>query len=120
MRQDLRTDPSWHCMPVGEWPIQDRSIWLSTLLPGDDCGQGGARASHSEFSNRRVEDDYGRWLGWLKCRNGLDPYAAPSDRITRELVRCDVSDLRKNSTATHMDRLTGRKTAAEVLESGQR
>ena len=104
-------------MPVSEWPSEDRAAWETALLPGDDLEEGGIRASHSGFSNSSQAKDYGRWLAWLKSRDLLDPHAAAVDRITRDRIRSFLADLAKhNSTATIINRLTGLKAVATVLD----
>src|SRR5580693_3514765 len=62
MSKMLHADPDRRCKPLDEWPADDRALWQAALIPGDLFADGGARAKHSEFSNRKAVYGYGRFL----------------------------------------------------------
>ena len=85
---DRRTRVS---VKVEDWPSDDKTRWRNTFAEGDifEVGKG----AHLAPSTKRAwENEYGTWLGFLKCSDtgALDePLAA---RVTRECIvgHCEV------------------------------
>jgi integrase/recombinase XerD len=92
-------------------------LWEAALVPGDLFENGGARANHSEISNRNAVSGYGRWLTWLEFEGLLDETSSPADRITPDRVKAYIAGLEKhNSTQTILSRLQELDAAAMVME----
>lgn len=76
-------DPRRACLPLADWPAQDRAKWEAALA-----------ATHGRFSARgpaarlapaaieKVQEGYGRWLGFLRHQGWLDPLAGLAERPT--------------------------------------
>src|SRR5262249_46664767 len=104
MSKALHRDPDRRCKPLQEWPDRDRPLWQAALIPGD-LFDSGARAKHSEFSNRNAVYGYGRWLTFLDRQGLLVEQVEPADRITAARVKAYIVDLEKNNaTQTLMSR----------------
>ena len=104
-------------MPVCEWPSADRALWETAIAPGDVLEDGGARARHAAVTNRKVEQDYGRWLTWCFRREVLLLTTAPADRITPERVKAYVADMAEvNATGTILVRLQALYEIANVFD----
>jgi hypothetical protein len=117
MSKALHRDPDRRCKPLQEWPDRDRALWQAALTPGDLFDDTGARAKHSEFSNRKVVSGYGRWLTFLDRQGLLDEMVAAADRITSARVKAYVADLEKhNVTLTLMNRLQELHAVAVVMD----
>jgi integrase len=110
--------PERACLPIANWPEADRLSWLNACRPADLLDEHiGARAHHSEASNRKAQKGYGRWLTFLIL---IDPdciEALPANRITNERVSAYVESLLAlgNSTATILARLQELGEVAKVL-----
>lgn len=113
--------PERMCLPVRAWPDQDWHLWRAACTPADPLDDNvGARAGHSNASNRKAEKGYGRWLTFLK---GADPGSlneSPQERITPDRVRTYVDSLisLKNSSATILARLQELGEVAKVIGQG--
>ena len=56
-------DAERRCMPVTEWPLEDRRLFEAAVGPMDPFAEiGGTRTRHRAISNRNVARGYGRWL----------------------------------------------------------
>ena len=116
MTKILHRDPDRRCKPLQEWPAADRDLWQAALVPGDLFEDGGSRARHSPFSNRKAVDGYGRWLTWLDRQGLLEMTTAPADRIIPARVIAYVADLEKhNATLTLLSRLEELRAVALVM-----
>ena len=117
MTKILHRDADRRCKPLDEWPAADRALWQAALMPGDLFDDGGARAGHSEISNRNAVYGYGRWLTWLDRHGLLDAANPPADRITAARVQVYVADLEQhNSTQTVLNRLQELHAVAVVMD----
>jgi integrase/recombinase XerD len=106
MTKILHRDPDRRCKTLEEWPATDRDLWLAALVPGDMLEDGGARAKHSEYSNRNAVYGYGRWLTWLDRQGLLEAASLSADRITPARVAGYIASLDKyNATQTLLNRL---------------
>jgi len=116
MTRILHLDPDRRCKTLEEWPPDDRNLWQAALVPGDVLEDGGARAMHSEYSNRNAVYGYGRWLTWLDRQGLLDPTSVPADRVTPVRVKTYIADLEKHaSTQTLLNRLQELRAVAGVM-----
>lgn len=116
MSKLFHRDPERRCKPIDEWHTRDRALWEAALVPGDLFEDGGARANHSEISNRNAVYGYGRWLAWLEFEGLLDETSSPADRITPARVKAYIAGLEKhNSTQTILSRLQELHAAAMVM-----
>jgi hypothetical protein len=58
--------PERACLPVDNWPEEDRKLWLKACEPTDLLDEDvGARSQHAKLSNRKAEKGYGRWITFL-------------------------------------------------------
>jgi site-specific recombinase XerD len=120
MTRILHLDPDRRCKTVEEWPPDDRDLWQAALVPGDAVEDGGARAMHSEYSNRNAVYGYGRWLTWLDRQGLLDPTSVPADRITPARVKAYIADLERHAaTQTLLNRVQELHAVAVVLDPGR-
>jgi hypothetical protein len=63
--------PERACLPIASWPHADRQAWQGACRLADLLDEHiGARAHHSEASNRKAQKGYGRWLTFLTT---IDP-----------------------------------------------
>jgi integrase len=74
------------CLPVAQWPANDRDLWQACTRLGRLFETVGAGAHWSVRSRDKTERGYGRWLGWLGSTSQPDPNAAPGNRVTRARV----------------------------------
>jgi integrase/recombinase XerD len=117
MTKILHRDPDRRCKPPDEWPADDRDRWLAALTLGDLFDDLGARAGHSEVSNRNAAYGYGRWLTFLERRGWLDAASSPAERITPVRVNAYIADLEThNSTQTVLNRLQELHAVAVVMD----
>jgi hypothetical protein len=105
------TSPKLTRLPFAAWPEIDRGSWdespplLSKLNSRDQ---------------RRVRDDYGRFL-WLLSHNGdLDPSLPPASRVTPDLVRCYASRLMESGYTRRVvdNKLWALRKALQVMQPG--
>jgi hypothetical protein len=48
-------------MPIGQWPEEDRRLWLAACAPSDPLDEEvGARADHADISNAKAAKGNGR------------------------------------------------------------
>lgn len=111
--------PERACMPVASWPVEDQRLWRAACASVDllSLENDGARASHSEASNRKAEKGYGRWLTFLAV-NDAEALSLPADaRLTPERVRAYVASLQAlgNATGTILARLQELAELAKVI-----
>src|SRR5215472_12147301 len=117
MTKILHRDPDRRCKKLEEWPAADRGLWLAALVRGDVLEDGGARAKHSEYSNRNAVYGYGRWLTWLDRHGLLEATNSPADRITPASVKAYIGDLEQhNATQTLLNRLQELHAVAVVMD----
>jgi integrase/recombinase XerD len=117
MTRILHRDPDRRCKTLEEWPAADRHLWQAALVPGDLLEDGGARATHSDYSNRNAVYGYGRWLTWLERQGLLEIESSPADRIIPARVAAYVTDLEKhNATQTLLNRLQELAAVAVVMD----
>ena len=74
--------PEQRCMPLDQWPAEDRRRWIEGLRTGDLFEASGAGACWSPQSQRKFRHGYGRWLTWLDATGQLDNAMHPGDRVT--------------------------------------
>jgi hypothetical protein len=117
MTKILHRDPDRRCKPLTEWPARDRDLWQAALVAGDLLEDGGARAKHSEYSNRNAIYGYGRWLTWLDRHELLDEAISPADHIIPAQVAAYIADLEQhNAMQTLLNRLQELAAVAVVMD----
>lgn len=117
MSKNLHRDPDRRCKTLEEWPATDRDLWQAALVPGDVLEDGGARANHSECSNRNAVYGYGRWLTWLERHGMIEATHTPADRIIPARVKAYIADLEQhNATQTLLNRLQELRAVAVVMD----
>ncbi len=101
--------PERACKPVSHWPTQDRALWLRATEGDHIFGDGGDRADHRPASNRKTEQDYGRWLTFLDYSGQLDLESELAVRITSERVKAYCAHMvgLGNKPQTLLGRLQG-------------
>jgi len=71
------------CLPVEEWPAQDRAAWARACQPRQGLwGDGGAALRLRPVTLRNYQRAYGVWLAHLRDVDDLDPTEGPATRIT--------------------------------------
>jgi integrase/recombinase XerD len=114
--------PERACLPFANWPEVDRRLWRGACAPADLLDEDiGARANHSEVSNRKAEKGYGRWLTFLIAEVPNCIAGPPVQRITAERVKSYVDSLiaLHNSTATILARLQELGEVARIMGPGR-
>jgi len=111
--------PERRCMPVEQWPEQDRTIWERALTPGtildDDLG---ALAHLSPITNRKTAKGYGRFLTYCAFHEPACLAEPVGERITPERAKRYVAHLQhlENSTRSILCRLQELGDAARILD----
>jgi site-specific recombinase XerD len=98
--------PERRCLPVAEWPLQDREAWEAILRPAGFLDEASPAAGWAPESRRGVAKSYGRFLSWLSGTGQLDRNAGPLERIGPDRVTAFVAHLRGlNADRTVINRL---------------
>lgn len=84
------------CVPLPEWPEEDRLLWQAAMVPGTPFDDHGARAGLRPITNRGVEKSYGRWLDFLVRHDPASLAEPPAERITPARVRAYIAHLMEN------------------------
>lgn len=79
-------------LDLKHWPLLDRKMWIVAKQPGDPFEKPGLASEWSLDTQRLTEQDYGRYLGWLKERGQLDPDERPIDRVDEDRAAAFVQD----------------------------
>ena len=88
-------DPTRRCLPLVDWPEQDRLAWKAALVPGDLLdGTVGPGHHWSKDTREKYRKGYGRWLTFVIGSGRYNPDVAPSDRITTKAVAAYLGELR--------------------------
>ena len=99
-----------------EWPARDKSLWEAGVRPTTILDGSGAAAQWRARTVEAREFDYGRWLGWLRETNQLDPGLPPGARIDRGRLRAYIGALQSaNKPATVFHRVSGLERALAVI-----
>jgi hypothetical protein len=108
------------CLPVAQWPEQDRILWEQSHVVSDPFG-GGARAELRPATQRAVAKGYGRWLHYPHSAGELEADLHPAARITLPRVRSYVEALQHNGNkpSTMAARLEELRAAALVMDRPQ-
>lgn len=94
--------PMRACLKLQDWPALDRQLWLAAIAPSDPFTEGGGtRTHHRARSNRKVVQNYGRWLTYLAGQGLLDPPVQPADRITLQTVKAYVAEMEALQNRKH-------------------
>jgi site-specific recombinase XerD len=81
-------------LPFIEWPKRDQQAWLRAIEDGNVL-DGRGPAFHWAAATRKTDlEHYGRWLAFLAARDLLEKSDVPADRVTPEVVRAYVEQLR--------------------------
>jgi integrase len=111
--------PERACLPIGQWPEEDRRPWLAACAPSDPLDdEVGARSSHADISNAKAAKGYGRWLTYLSISAPEAMAEAPAARITPQRVRAYVDSLIAigNATQTILARLQELGEVTKVMD----
>jgi integrase/recombinase XerD len=107
------------CLPVDDWPAQDRALWQRSLVKSATLfGEDGARAHLRPATNHAVAKGYGRWLHALASWGELDADQPPAARIVLARLRRYVDELKSagNLGSTIGVRLEELRAAAKVMD----
>ncbi len=116
MAFDPRKDERRRCMPMAEWPAQDRTAWEAAIRLGDPIEGIGPAAHWRDGTRRKVTSSYGRWLTFLSMQNFLDIMMEPQERVTPEHLRTYVTELQDQlSPATVASRITDLRETLRVM-----
>jgi hypothetical protein len=81
------------CLPLDQWPAEDRRRWIEGVRGGGLFEAVGAGAHWAPHSQRKFRCGYGRWLAWLHATGQLDTVMSPGDRVTPERAAAYVTAL---------------------------
>lgn len=110
--------PTRACLKLENWPAMDRELWLTAITPSDPFAEGGGtRARHRLRSNKKIMQNYGRWLTFLRGQGPLDPHVHPADRITLAVVKAYVVEMEslQNRKYTILGRLQDLGVMAKAI-----
>lgn len=115
-------DPRRRCLPLPEWPEEDRRRWEARLAPrGRGRITGRSPVAHLKpASLEKYREGYGRWLGFLRWSGCLDPLTAPEDRVTEEAVAAYIDALLEMGNSGHAvwNRLQELKAGLKLVAPG--
>ncbi len=113
---DPKKDLRRRCMRFLDWPRADREAWTAATRSGDLIDGCGPAAHWRPGTRQKVTSSYGRWLTFLERRGALDPIALPGERISLDLLRSYVDELREQvSPVTLAGRITDLSEALRVM-----
>lgn len=113
-----RTNPTAErqMLPFAEWPIGHQRAWESVRRPSIRLKKGGAGSHLSAESLDDYARRYGRYLGFLKRTDRLDPNAPPASQVTPENVKAYMADFEgKISSVTAWNCISKLRRAAKLL-----
>ena len=103
-------------IPCSEWPARDKALWDVGVRPTTILDGSGVAARWRARTVESYEFAYGRWLGWLKETNQLDPGLPPGARVNRDRLRSYIGTLQStNKPATVFGRVVGLERALAVI-----
>lgn len=115
-------DPRRRCLPLAEWPEEDRRRWETRLAPkGRGRVTGRSAVAHLKPDTvQKYMEGYGRWLGFLRRAGALDPTMAPEDRVTEDAVAAFIDALLDAGNSGHAiyGRLQELKAALKLIAPG--
>lgn len=114
-------DPRRRCLPIAEWPTEDRRLWERAVEKSDLPFSAPRRGAHlRQASIDKYSEGYGRWLGFLLYEGMLDPAARPGARLSRERLGAYFRLMRSlgNRDATILGRLIELKCAINLMDPG--
>jgi len=71
------------CLPIDEWPPDDRKAWAAAHRRGGLLDDDGLAADWAPDTSQLIASGYGRFLSFLAQIGELDPVKSPAERITR-------------------------------------
>jgi len=83
------------CLPVNEWPVIDRQLWVEGLREHGLFDGSSVAAHWSALSRKKIAQGYGRWLQWLQATGQCDAEAPPGQRVTPSRVAAYIRHLRE-------------------------
>ena len=111
-----RFDPRRRCIPLAEWPREDRLAWEMANRSEDLLVDVGLAASWRPASAKRVIRDYGRWLTFIQFEDGAVLEIDLADRVTHERIARYIETLRSNCLDTTVAmRIEGLLEALRVM-----
>ena len=106
MSQPVQPTPTRRCLPLVEWPPDDREAWEAAVAAGDLLLDDGPGAGLAPRTLRRHCASYGRWLSWLREQGRLGPASLPGERATRVSIGDYIAALQaQNASGTVLVRL---------------
>lgn len=115
-------DPQRRCLPLSEWPEEDRRRWQSAVTPkGRGRVTGRSAVAHLKpITVEKYMEGYGRWLGFLQWRGALDADKAPENRVTEDAAADYIDTLLELGNAGHAvwNRLQELKAALKLVAPG--
>lgn len=114
-------DPRRRCLPVTEWPSEDRRLWERAIEKSDLPFSAPRPGAHlRQASIDKYSEGYGRWLGFLLYEGVLDPAARPGARLSRERLGAYFRLMQSlgNRDATILGRLIELKCAINLMDPG--
>ena len=115
----LTIDPARSVLKRAAWPDRDRDVLEAALQAA--LGRFSARGYAATLSGRslfKAEQGYGRWLGYLKYHNVLDPNAEPASRASFEQMSGYFAFLKSqnNADTSILGRFTELRMMLRILD----
>ena len=113
---ELKDGAVRRCLPVAEWPAEDRAAWTAAHRRGGLLDDDGLAAAWAPATSSIIARGYGRFLSFLAETEGLDRAELPADRVTRPRVEGYVARLRElNHSSTVAARIRELSRAVAVM-----
>lgn len=110
--------PERRCLPVAQWPQQDRQDWQAACTPTSILADSGGEMTHlASHTRRKRAQGWGRFLTHLQFHEPEALALPAAERLTRQRVKAYVRRLEElgNGSATILCRLQELVDAAAVL-----
>lgn len=116
---DPKKDPRRRCMPIDEWPDQDRDAWALAVRQGKLLDGQGPAAHWRPKTQRTVLASYGRYLTFLERNGWLYGKAGSEARLTPDRLRAYIAELAETvAPVTLSGRITNLAEALRVMNPG--
>lgn len=114
-------DPRRRCLPLAEWPAADRAAWEAAMRAAR--GRFSARGPAAGLAPKTIEkaqEGYGRWLGFLRHEDDLDPDVGPLARLSEARAAAFLDALRAlgNRDYTIVGRFLELQSALRIMVPG--
>ena len=103
-------------LPFAKWPVGHQQAWENARRPSIRLKKGGAGSHLAAESLDDYARRYGRYLGFLKRTDRLDPNAPPASQVTPKNVEAYMADFEGTiSSVTAWNCIYKLRRAAQLL-----